>query len=137
MGSLAPYHFILFIPHLFLLHYHSLHIQCLTHHYLPIAVILVSVGLHLLKTSNSYIGKLIITMFLPYPWIKVLCFNMTNPSKPVRDSLNLLAFLVYHHPSSFYLWRKFMIFKEPGYDEFLAQKIAKGRAELESGKGIP
>lgn len=30
-----------------------------------------------------------------------------------------------------------MIFKEPGYDEFLAQKIAKGRAELESGKGIP
>lgn len=30
-----------------------------------------------------------------------------------------------------------MIFKEPGYDEFLAQKIAKGRAELEAGKGIP
>ncbi|OOF36539.1 hypothetical protein BKK47_11585 [Rodentibacter mrazii] len=30
-----------------------------------------------------------------------------------------------------------MIFKEPGYDEFLAKKIAKGRAELEAGKGIP
>jgi len=30
-----------------------------------------------------------------------------------------------------------MILKEPGYDEFLAQKIAKGRAELEAGKGIP
>ncbi|HDL5190720.1 TPA: hypothetical protein PXA83_002571 [Mannheimia haemolytica] len=29
-----------------------------------------------------------------------------------------------------------MLFKEKGYDEFLTQKIAKGRAELESGKGI-
>ncbi|OOF48799.1 hypothetical protein [Rodentibacter trehalosifermentans] len=30
-----------------------------------------------------------------------------------------------------------MIFKEAGYDEFLSRKIAKGRAELEAGKGIP
>lgn len=30
-----------------------------------------------------------------------------------------------------------MIFKEPGYDEFLAAQIAQGRAELEAGKGIP
>lgn len=30
-----------------------------------------------------------------------------------------------------------MLFKEKGYDAFLAQKIARGRAELESGKGIP
>lgn len=30
-----------------------------------------------------------------------------------------------------------MLFKEKGYDEFLAQKIAKGRNELEAGKGIP
>lgn len=30
-----------------------------------------------------------------------------------------------------------MLLKEKGYDEFLAQKIAKGRAELEAGKGIP
>ncbi|AEC16355.1 hypothetical protein P9057_03665 [Gallibacterium anatis] len=30
-----------------------------------------------------------------------------------------------------------MFLKEKGYDEFLAQKIAKGQAELEAGKGIP
>lgn len=29
-----------------------------------------------------------------------------------------------------------MFLKEKGYDEFLAQKIAKGRAELEAGKGV-
>ncbi|MBF0786146.1 hypothetical protein E4T80_11815 [Muribacter muris] len=30
-----------------------------------------------------------------------------------------------------------MLFKEKGYDEYLSQKIAKGREELEAGKGIP
>lgn len=30
-----------------------------------------------------------------------------------------------------------MLFKEKGYDEFLAQKIAKGCNELEAGKGVP
>lgn len=29
-----------------------------------------------------------------------------------------------------------MIFKESGYDEFLAEQIAQGRAELAAGKGI-
>lgn len=29
-----------------------------------------------------------------------------------------------------------MLLKEKGYDEFLAQNLAKGRAELEAGKGI-
>lgn len=29
-----------------------------------------------------------------------------------------------------------MLFKEAGYDEFLAEKISQGRAELEAGKGI-
>ncbi|MCK3658762.1 hypothetical protein A4G18_08570 [Pasteurellaceae bacterium Pebbles2] len=30
-----------------------------------------------------------------------------------------------------------MFVKEKGYDEFLAQKIAKGLAQLEAGQGIP
>ena len=29
-----------------------------------------------------------------------------------------------------------MLFKEAGYDEFLAKKITQGRAELAAGKGV-